>query len=329
MSGLRVLRAGPGETIQDAGRFGYLRYGIVESGPMDWIAFEIANRALRNPPNAAAIEISRGGIEIACEEAPLCVAFAGGAFVWERGGTRLPSAAVVRLRPGERLTAKDGAWGTWTYLAVAGGIDVPLVLNSRSTYARLGIGGFNGRALRAGDVLRAFGADDTAIHEGAILSPLLSRAARRVRVIPGPQDDYFTQEAVETFFSQPYKISPRFDRMGYWLDGPALKHAGGFDIVSDGIALGGIQVPGTGQPVVLLADHQSTGGYPKLGTLARADIPAFAQRRPGETVHFERCDANAARAALLDVYATLDNPPPSPDEVLQTSNLIGGVVDGS
>lgn len=324
MSGLRVLRAGPGETIQDKGRFGYLRYGIVESGPMDWIAYEIANRALNNPPNAAAIEISRGGIEVACDDAPLCVAFAGGAFVWERGGTRLPPAATVRLRPGERLTAKDGAWGTWTYLAVEGGIDVPPVLGSRSTYARFRIGGFEGRALRAGDVLPAFGAT---IGEGTILSPLLSRATRRVRVIPGPQDDYFTHDAIETFFSEPYTISARFDRMGYWLDGPPLRHAGGFDIVSDGIALGSIQVPGTGQPVVLLADHQSTGGYPKLGTLARADIPAFAQHRPGEAVHFERCDANAARAALLEIYDLLDHPPPSPDEVLQNSNLIGGVVD--
>ncbi|MGH7684046.1 MAG: biotin-dependent carboxyltransferase family protein, partial [Vulcanimicrobiaceae bacterium] len=288
---MRILRAGPGETIQDRGRFGYLRNGIVESGPMDWIAYDIANRALHNSPSAAAIEISRGGIEIACEDEPICVAFAGGGFVWERGGARLPSAAVVRLRPGERLAAKDGAWGTWTYLAVEGGIDVPPVLGSRSTYARFNIGGFEGRALRAGDVLRTFDTDSATIREGAILSPLLSRPARRVRVVPGPQDDYFTREAVETFFSTPYKISPRFDRMGYWLDGPALKHAGGFDIVSDGIALGGIQVPGTGQPVVLLADHQSTGGYPKLGTLARADIPAFVQRRPGETVHFERCDA--------------------------------------
>jgi biotin-dependent carboxylase-like uncharacterized protein len=329
MSALRVLRAGPGETIQDAGRFGYLRYGIVESGPMDWIAYEIANRALHNPPTAAAIEISRGGIEVACEDAPRCVAFAGGAFVWERGGgTRLPSAAVVRLRPGERLTAKDGAWGTWTYLAIAGGIDVPPVLGSRSTYARFGVGGFEGRALRAGDVLQTNGAGGTAIRERAILSPLPSRPARHVRVVPGPQDDYFTREAVETFFSKAYAISPRFDRMGYWLDGPPLKHAGGFDIVSDGIALGAIQVPGTGQPVVLLADHQSTGGYPKLGTLARADIPTFAQRRPGEEVRFERCDANAARNALLDIFAQLDNPPQSPDEVLQNSNLIGGVTAG-
>jgi biotin-dependent carboxylase-like uncharacterized protein len=327
MSGLRVIRAGPGETIQDHGRFGYLRYGVVESGPMDWVAHAIANRALGNPPDAAAIEISRGGIDVSCEGAPLYVAFAGGAFVWERNGTRLPTAAVVRLRAGERLTAKAGTWGAWTYLAVAGGIDVPPVLGSRSTYARFAIGGFEGRALRADDLLRVLPAGDAAPGEGAILTPLLERPTERVRVVLGPQDDYFTSAAIETFFSRPYAISARFDRMGYWLEGPPLAHAGGFDIVSDGIPLGAIQVPGSGQPVVLLADHQSTGGYPKLGTLARADVGAFAQRRPGEEVRFARCDAEAARAALLGVYRALDDPPTSRDELLRASNLIGGVVN--
>lgn len=327
MSGrLRIVAAGLGETIQDFGRFGYLRYGVVASGPMDWIAFALANRALGNPHDAAAIEISRAGIEIACEDEPVDVAFAGGGFAWERDGARLPSAAVVRLGRGERLRARPGAWGSWSYLALAGGIDVPQVLGSRSTYARFSIGGLDGRALRAGDAI-ASRARETEPESGAIISPLLERHTGAIRVVPGPQDDYFTDAARETFFAQPYAISARLDRMGYWLEGPALAHAGTFDIVSDGIPLGAIQVPGSGQAVVLMADHQATGGYPKLGTLARADIGAFAQRRPGEAVRFACCPVDAARQALLDVWTALEAPPARANgDALASRNLIGGVV---
>lgn len=333
---LRILGAGPGETIQDAGRYGYLRYGVVASGPMDWIAYEIANHALENPHGAAAVEISRSGIEIACETAPMHVAVAGGGFVWERNGARLPNAGVARLEPGDRLRARAGSWGSWTYLALAGGIDVPRVLGSRSTYARFSIGGIEGRALRAGDVLAPLASDAGEPATGAVLTPLLERRAGPVRVVLGPQDDYFTDDARATFFTQGYAISARFDRMGYWLEGPRLAHAGGFDIVSDGIALGAIQVPGSGQPVVLMADHQATGGYPKLGTIARADIGKFAQLRPREGVRFAACTVDAARQALLDAWSLLEQPlarPATPlgsgssDAALASSNLIGGVVN--
>jgi biotin-dependent carboxylase-like uncharacterized protein len=327
---LRIVRAGPGETIQDAGRFGYLRYGIVASGPMDWIAFSIANRALGNPEDAASIEISLAGIDVVCEDAPLGVAFAGGGFVWEHDGTRLPSAAVIRLRPGEQLRARAGAWGTWTYLAVAGGIDVPPVLGSRSTYARFAIGGFDGRALRADDVLRAHDCASEDIMEGTLRTPLLERSSAPIRVVLGPQNDYITDAARETFFSESYAISSRFDRMGYWLEGPKLTHNAGFDIVSDGIPLGAIQVPGSGQPVILMADHQATGGYPKLGTVTRADVGRFAQHRPGEGVRFTPCAVDAAHRALRDIYSALDETRVRANhEMLGSSNLIGGVVDGS
>jgi 5-oxoprolinase (ATP-hydrolysing) subunit C len=326
---LRIVRAGPGETLQDAGRYGYLRYGIVASGPMDWIAFRLANRALGNPGDAASIEVSLAGIEVACEQAPLTVAFAGGGFVWERDGKRFPSAAVVRLEPGELLSARAGSWGTWAYLAVCGGVDVPLVLGSRSTYARFAIGGYEGRALRAGDVLNV---RDHAqpVTEGTLRSPFLERSSSPIGVVLGPQDDYFTAQARETFFSESYAISARFDRMGYWLEGPKLAHEAGFDIVSDGIPLGAIQVPGSGQPVVLMADHQATGGYPKLGTLARIDTGRFAQHRPGERVRFAACTVDAAQHGLRETFATLEKPLTlAGDDVLGSSNLIGGVVDGS
>ena len=329
---LRIARAGPGETIQDAGRFGYLRNGVVASGPMDWIAFSLANRALANSGGAAAIEISLAGIEVVCEDAPLLVAFAGGGFVWECENARLPTAAVITLQPGEHLRARAGAWGTWTYLALAGGIDVPPVLGSRSTYARFAIGGLEGRALRADDVLGSCDrtSDDVDAIEGTLRTSLLERSNAPIRVVLGPQDDYFTSAARTTFFSESYAISGRFDRMGYWLEGPKLTHEAGFDIVSDGIPLGAIQVPGSGQPVILMADHQATGGYPKLGTLTRADVGRFAQHRPGERVRFAACTVEAAHGALRDIYAALDAASVrAGDEILGSSNLIGGVVDGS
>lgn len=330
---LRVVSVGPMATMQDSGRFGYMRYGVVTSGPMDWIAHELVNRALDNSADAACIEVPPHGIELACEDAAIDVAVAGGAFRWTHEGRVLGTAAVVQLRPGERLRAMPGAWGTWSYVAVRGGFDVPVVLASRSTYVRLGVSGLAGRALQAGDVLPAFGVA-SAQEGGAIRSRLLERGDAPIRIVLGPQDDYFTPESVQTFFSQPYAVSARFDRMGYWLEGPALEHAGGFDIVSDGIALGAIQVPGSGQPVVLLADHQTTGGYPKLGAVVRADIGAFAQRRPGEAVRFTRCDVEEARRALLDVYAELELPVAVEpfgarvrEDALHASNLISGVIN--
>ena len=138
---LRVTRAGPGVTVQDRGRHGYLRYGVNECGPMDWLAHETANRALENPGDAASLEIATGGVEVVCDDAPVRVAYAGGGFAWSHNGVRRPPAAVLQLRPGDRLAAGAGAWGAWTYLAVEGGIDVPRVLGSRSTHTRSEMGG--------------------------------------------------------------------------------------------------------------------------------------------------------------------------------------------
>ncbi|MBV8353825.1 MAG: biotin-dependent carboxyltransferase family protein, partial [Candidatus Eremiobacteraeota bacterium] len=245
-----------------------------------------------------------------------------------------PAAAVLTLRPGDRLAAAGGSWGAWTYLAVEGGIEVPLVLGSRSTHTRSTMGGYEGRALEAGDVLNARAAPLDALHEdGAIVAPWLERPQHgAVRIILGPQDDYFTPAALSTLFEAAYKVSPRFDRMGYWLDGPRLEHAHGFDIISDGIAAGAIQVPGEGLPLVLLADHQTTGGYPKIANLVRADFPRFVQRRPGEEVRFQRCEVAEAQRLLATARAQLEAPIQLAPldgrrfhDALSTSNLIGGV----
>lgn len=335
--GLRVLRAGPGATIQDGGRHGYLRYGVTPAGPMDWTAFRTANLALGNNDLAAAIEVPVGGLEAICEGAPLALAFAGGAFAWRRDGELLPIAARLLLQPGEVLAVRAGDFGAFAYLAVEGGFETPITMGSRATHMRSAMGGVEGRMLRAGDVLPAASTRrlDGANFEAIIDTPWLARDLEPIRVVLGPQDDYFTPDTLSAFFAGAFTLTPMADRMAYRLDGPEIAHTGGYDIVSDGTALGAIQIAGDKQPLVLMADRQPTGGYPKLGHVARADIGRLAQMRPGENCWFRAASVAEARAALFaredEIAATVARLPPLrrtlTSETLFATNLIGGVVD--
>ncbi len=346
---LRVLSTGPGATIQDGGRFGYRRYGLTPAGPMDWAAFRTANLALGNDAAAAAVEVGPGGMELALEsETPIGIAFCGGGFAWLHNGQLVGAAARLTLAPADRLAARPGVAGIFTYLAVAGGLRTPIELGSRATYARAGMGGLDGGMLRAGDLLplattaapqdhddlgsnRSKGEDvidskdserylrekpaSTFSHpaltdDAMIVAPWLrpDRDAP-LRVVLGPQDDYFDAAALDLFFTAPFRVAAG-DRMAYRLDGPSIAHSRGYNIVSDGIALGAIQIAGDKKPLVLMADHPPTGGYPKLGHVARADIGRLAQLRPGRICHFARVSVEAARQALLaleDDIATTTN----------------------
>jgi 5-oxoprolinase (ATP-hydrolysing) subunit C len=333
---LRVLRAGLGATIQDDGRHGYLRYGVTPAGSMDWVAFRTANSALGND-RAAAVEISVSGLEVICEGAPLALAFAGGAFLWRRDGVLLPQAARLLLEPGKTLAARAGNSGAFAYLAVEGGFETPVTMGSRATHVRSAIGGIEGRMLRAGDVLPAASTMrlDGASFEAMIDAPWLAREPDPFRVVAGPQDDYFAAETLSAFFEGRFTLTPVADRMAYRLDGPEIAHAGGYDIVSDAIALGAIQIAGDKKPLVLMADRQPTGGYPKLGHVVRADIGRLAQMRPGETCRFRAASVAEARAALLrredEIATTSQRLRPLRRELtserLFGANLIDGVVD--
>lgn len=324
MSGRLVIHAaGPGTTIQDGGRRGYLRFGVSAAGPMDWQAHARANILAGNPENAAAIEVGLGGIEIGAEDAAISLGFAGAPFHLTREGQSLPAAGRIRLKPEERLTIKPGVSGAWFYVSPAGGFDLPPVMGSLSTSLRTGIGG---KALAAGDHLP--------LRAGVSLPELRVTPAagpdRAIRVLPGPQDDYFTPEALERFFANEWRLAPRSDRMGYRLDGTPLTHAKGFNIVSDGIEMGAIQVPGDGKPILLMADRQSTGGYPKLGYVIRADLPRLAQCRAGESLRFEKATIELARselfAALREVRDTMAHTHALglSSEFLLAQNLISG-----
>lgn len=336
-SALRIQSAGFGVTIQDGGRSGFLRFGVTAAGPMDPLAHAMANRAVAAAPDAAAIEIPFGGLEVVAEYGPATVALAGGRFDIRIDGAPLPAAVVARLAAGSTLSVRGGKVGMWCYLALAGTMEVPPVMGSTATHTRSGIGGMAGRGLAPGDLipLTLSGAD---VAEGEILAPHLDDNGRSpVRVMVGPQADHFSPRERERFLCQTWTISGRSDRMGYRLDGKPLRYARSFNIVSDGIAMGSVQVPGDGLPIVLMADRQPTGGYPKIATVISADLGVLAQRRPGSEVRFVEVSHEEAVAALRVHRAAIGAAPiimpivrtDFTSEFLLGVNLVGGVVSAA
>lgn len=294
MAGLRVLRTSPGTTLQDAGRRGWLRFGVTPAGPMDWIAHATANLLASNPAEAGCIECGPGGIELGAEDAPLRLGIAATGFDVAKDGAALPARSALTLHPGQRLTIRPGGDCVWAYVSVAGGFRLDPVMGSLSTHLRSGIGPLGGRALQTGDLLPC----DPATDSTPLSLPDQTPPRKTIRFVPGPQADAFTEQAMTTFTTTDYTVTPHSDRMGYRLSGQPLAHAKGHDIVSDGIAMGAIQVPGDGLPIVLMADRQPTGGYPKIGTVIRADLPTLAQSRPGTALRFAPVTVDDAVTAL-------------------------------
>jgi biotin-dependent carboxylase-like uncharacterized protein len=336
---LRVISPGLMTTLQDLGRPGYQRLGIPVSGALDPISLRAANLIVGNPAATAALEIAYQGPVLAVEADSIRIALAGaGASVdildENDAAQRVPFLQSVRLVRGQRLRIGALA-GAVAYLAVEGGFAVEPMLGSRSTYTRAGIGGFAGRAVAAGDVLPLAreAADD---REERMLPALDLAPPARFRIVLGPQDDYFTEAAIRTLLDSTYTVSPATDRMGMRLDGPKLEHAKGFNIVSDGIAPGAIQVPGNGLPIVLLADRQTTGGYPKVAAVISADLPALGRLMPGAKVAFQAVsidEAEAARRQMAALIADLETSIVPARRVgldeakLLSENLVSGAVD--
>jgi biotin-dependent carboxylase-like uncharacterized protein len=329
---LRIEAAGPGVTVQDAGRRGFLRYGVTPAGPMDADAFAAATMAAVAD---AAIEVSLGGVSLAAEEGAIGLAIAGGGFDVRLDDRLLPSGCVFTLAPGARLVLRPGVAGAFAYVAPFGRFDLPPVLGSLAIHARSGLGGFAGRGLCAGDALRIAEPRPEPAETLRLCAPWTSAAPARLRVLLGPQDDFFARETIELFLDATWRLSPRSDRMAYRLEGPRLISARCHDIVSDGLAFGAIQVPGEGAPLVLMADRQPTGGYPKIAHVIGADLPALAQKRPGEELRFaavkweEAVAARRARAELLAAGVQLE--PLAQEltsEFLLSRNLIDGATQG-
>lgn len=327
---LRVSFAGPLVTFQDGGRFGSLRFGVPASGPMDRLAHATANRAIGNDAHATTIEVSRGGVVLDCVNASVTLAVAGGGFIVDHRGLAESGWTVLTMRPGERVSVRAGEWGSWAYVAVAGEPLVPRWLDHAATHSMSGLGG---GTLMAGQEIEVEDARVDPGRDGEIPSPEFARSTGRVRVVMGPQDHHFQDEAIVAFTGSPYRLTDAFDRMGVRLSGALLPLREVLSIPSEPIIRGSIQVAGDGVATVLLADHQTTGGYPKIATVISADLDAFAQLRTGDVVEFEPVDASEAvgvarqRAAEVDEY--LDNVASSGRTIthrLRAENLISGAV---
>ncbi len=334
VSALRCIDPGPLATIQDRGRLGWQRFGVSVAGAMDPVGLAVANLLVGNGPDAAAIEVTLYGGTWEAAAQSIRVAIAGATFNPTIDGQPVALHRAHTLKRGQKLAlgaASDAARG---YLAVAGGFDAKPVLGSASTHLRSRLGGFDGGPIRAGQDLALVLADAPAGPDLALDPALLPPTPSRFRVILGPQDDAFTKEGIGTLFTGHYAITAEADRMGMRLLGPSIAHAGGYNIISDGIAPGSIQVPGAGQPIVLFADRQTTGGYPKIATVISADLGFLARCRPGTIVRFEKTDlagAAAARRALADRLArlTVSLAPARSRAALDSAHLLAhNLVDG-
>ena len=305
---IEILEPGLLTTVQDKGRYGYQKFGVPVSGAMDAFALRAANTLVGNHDGAAGLEMTVGGSKVRFLAETL-IAVTGADLSPALDGHSLPLWQSVEVSKGSVLSFGRARDGMRSYLAVAGGIDVPVVMGSRSTYLRGGIGGLDGRALKADDVLRTLpGEPDADRQERRLPEHLLPHSYGRhheVRVVLGPQDKAFTADGIATFLSSEYSISMDSDRMGYRLEGPLIEHVSGPDIVSDGTPLGAIQVPGDGTPIILLADRGTTGGYTKLATVVSSDISKLAQAMPDDTLTFKAVTVEEAHGIVREQEAVL------------------------
>lgn len=305
---LRILRAGIYSTVQDLGRTGSRAWGVPVSGALDPIALKLANAVAGNCGGSAALEMLYSGLTLQCIGGAVRIAIGcaeGTIDAPSRPSVVLQSWRSALLRPGATLRIAAPTATAAAYLAVEGGFAVPAVLGSASTYVPAAIGGFAGRPLRAGDVLPVALDEATVRAERFSGEPPSFAAPDVLRVIPGPQAQAFARGALEALEGGTYRVTPSSNRAGLRLEGPPLAHAAGHDLLSEGVATGSIQVPGSQQPVVLIADHPTVGGYPKIATVISADWPAAGRLRIGAAVRFRAVDADEARAARADAARSL------------------------
>lgn len=315
---IKVIKPGLLTTIQDSGRYGYQKYGVIVSGSMDPLAHKISNLLVGNDVDESVLEITLMGPALEFEETSL-ISICGGDLSPTIDGKPVPLRRSLLIKAGSVLKFGASKNGCRSYLAIAGGFKVKTVMNSKSTYLRAGIGGWNGRSLQAGDNLEAGTINKESANIIDYLLPYVENSAfteidwsissefissyhqkKSIRVIPGTEYDLFSEESRKQFFNQPFKVSSQSDRMGYRLEGPSLHLDEEFDMISEAVVFGTIQVPSNGKPIILLADRQTTGGYPRIGYIASVDLPLIAQTKPGEEVTFTLISHEKAQELYID-----------------------------
>ncbi|MGB8956573.1 MAG: biotin-dependent carboxyltransferase family protein [Tumebacillaceae bacterium] len=336
---IEVQKPGLLTTLQDAGRYGYQRHGVLVSGAMDPFALRVANLLVGNRETEAVLEITLQGPVLRFEKETL-VAICGASLSPRLDGEAVSEWQAIRVQAGSVLEFGRAEAGCRAYVAVAGGFDVPPVMGSKSTFLRGKLGGFEGRALKAGDILpigrtltrrelygKSAGAfsdegkgvgsqesgggfqgirefrpkkDDSNCRQ-FVSWKLFPKYAEQptVRVLRGNQFDAFSAEAQERFFSEPFLVTPQSDRMGYRLQGPELSLSAPLEMISEAVTMGTVQVPPDGNPIVLMADRQTTGGYPKIAQVATVDLPVMAQLKPGDRVRFQEIGLEEAQQLYL------------------------------
>ena len=297
---ITVLNPGLLTTVQDQGRIGYQQFGVSVSGVMDPRSAALANILAGNGQEEAVLECTMLGPQLRFDRANV-IAITGGDLGPTLDGQPVPGYTAVAVRAGQVLRFTAPKTGCRAFVAFAGGLDIPVTMGSRSTYMKAKIGGYQGRKLEKGDVIGFRAPVDTLPRmEDRVLSPgFVPKPVYTLRVVMGPQDDYFTDSGIDTFLSQTYTVTPEFDRMGCRLDGPAIAHKEGGDIISDGIAFGAIQVPSAGTPIIMLGDRQTTGGYTKIATVITADFRTLAQLKAGDKARFVKVPVEYAQSLLL------------------------------
>lgn len=296
MSKLVVASIGPASSVQDRGRPGAQRYGLTSSGAMDRLSMAAANALVGNEPLSAAVEVGPFGAAFTAREGAVRVALAGAVRNGDIAGRSVAFDTSMTLADGETLTLGFARGGAFSYLAIEGGISGEPMFGSLAVNARAGLGSPYPRPLQPGDELQVITATGAAEYRIELPAP----DAAPIRVVMGPQDDEFPDDAKTLFLASEWKISATSDRMGYRLEGPVIKHLYGHNIVSDGTVNGSVQIPGNGQPIVLMPDRATTGGYPKIATVITADFGRFAQIPAGHSFRFKAVSVSEAQAAARE-----------------------------
>ena len=297
---ITVLNPGLLTTIQDQGRVGYQQFGVPVSGVMDPRSASFANILVGNDVNEAVLECTMLGPQLRFDVGN-CFAVCGGDLGATLNGKPINTYQTYQAKAGDLLKFSFPKSGCRAYIAFAGGLDIPLVMGSRSTYMKARLGGLEGRKLEKEDVIpfRAPRAAMKDLNERHMYPEFFPQKNYPIRVVLGPQDDCFTDEGLHTFLSKTYTVTQEFDRMGCRLEGEVIAHKEGGDIISDGISMGAIQVPSSGKPIIMLADRQTTGGYAKIANVITADFRLMAQLKAGDQVHFEAISVREAQDILL------------------------------
>lgn len=309
---IEIKKPGFLTTIQDLGRYGSQKYGVIVGGAMDTLAVRIANMLVGNEEDEATIEVTMYGTELICNDNQL-LAITGGDLEPMIGGKEVPMWRPIYMKKGQVLTFKSPQTGFYAYIALAGGINVPKVMGSRSTYIRGGIGGYKGRALQEGDVLSSKKISNKnkvilehmhqlnqfcpwSVHYSSFYT---FDKTQTIRILEGSEYDRFDKASQEALLEDMYTLTVQADRMGFQLEGIKLVLSETFELLSEGVTYGTIQVPSNGQPIILMADRQTTGGYPKIGQVISVDLPRLAQLQPGSNINFEMTTIDEAEELLM------------------------------